>query len=328
MKTHRKILLVLFFIILLLTSAGNIISAQDSFFIQYQQEKLMLVDEEGDQILLQLFKDTCETGVRKVIKQENIAPQESQLRMPRFLQENPIIMSDSEKIIDNTQLRPLYDKDELYAQIKNIIKNEKNGQKLSRGEKHIWRKALVPSKIVVALATASSSRFMYVGQEIPLIEWIKRHPDNSITVEDLFRESYILNKGNVYLTILTIENVLSDATFEENREYTVVNQKLVDLYEHSPNKFGDWYHFFGTMLAGYSGEQAEIIADMYTVYRRVSRGENAEKSTMDADTTGARIGMKLKNFVDEEIDGKLRTLVKRIVTSVESAPKIKFPVDN
>ncbi|MBO4708080.1 MAG: hypothetical protein J5594_05980 [Elusimicrobiaceae bacterium] len=304
-------------------SAEDIIFAQNDFFIQYQQEKLMLIDEEGDRILLQLFKDTCETGVKKVITRSNVSPQETQLRKPRFWQENPIVINNSDRVINNTQLKPLYDEDKLYAQIKSVIKDKKNGQKLSRGEKHIWKKSLVPSKIVVALATATSSRFMYVGQEIPLIEWIKRHPDNSITVEDLFRESYILNQGNVYLTIVTIENVLSDATFEENREYTIVNQKLVDLYEQSPNKFGDWYHFFGTMLAGYTGEQAEIIADMYTVYRRISRGKNAEKSTMDADTTGAKIGMKLKNFVDEEIDGKLRTLIKKIIVSLDHVSKVK-----
>ena len=44
---------------------------------------------------------------------------------------------------------------------------------------------------------------------------------------------------------------------------------------------------------------------------------------MDADTTGAKIGMKLKNFVDEEIDGKLRTLIKKIIVSLDHVSKVK-----
>jgi len=127
-------------------------------------------------------------------------------------------------------------------------------------------------------------------------------------------KSYILNHGNMYLALLTIENVLSDATFEENREYTAVNKKLADMYEFSPNKFGDWYHFFGTMLAGYVGERAETIAEMYTVYRRISRGEDAEKSTMDADVKGARIGNKLREHVNVLMEMKLAMEIKNTAT--------------
>ena len=190
------------------------------------------------------------------------------------------------------------------------------------GQEHSWaERSFVLSKIILALATATSARFMYVGQEVSLIEWIKENEYNSVTMEDLFRKSYQLNNGNVYLTLLTIENVLSDATFEKDREFTIVNQKLTDLYFHSPNKFGDWYHLFGTMLAGYVGEPAETIADLYGIYRRISRGGNAEKSTLAADHVGAKIGGELRTFVTQKNKGFVQRLVEKIISGLDKRSK-------
>lgn len=218
------------------------------------------------------------------------------------------------------------------ANFKKIIKNGSWG--ISFGKMHYWAPGyfssgkIIASKIIMSLATATSARFMYVGQEVPLINWILTRPNNSVTMEQLFGKSYALNKGNVYLTILTIENVLSDATFEAEREKTAVNQKLADLYAASPNKFGDWYHLFGTMLAGYAGEPAEMIADLYGVYRKISRGADAEKATMAADKAGAKMGVKLRRFVfdnDKEIQRKLREEIKtREVLSRKSLGNLKY----
>lgn len=293
--------------------------AQEVFPVTYQQERLMLVDEKGDAILVQLFWDTCQTGLKKCQTGENVPPQESQLRAPRFAQENPILARSAKPVTDNTRVVPLFDTQKTLENLEQIMREfAKKGLPVVAGEKHVWssKYPYLPSKIIVALGTAVSARFMYVGQEKALIGWIKTRPDNSIRIEDLFRQSYQLNNGNVYLTVLTIENVLSDATFEADRENTLVNRKLTELYAHSPNKFGDWYHFFGTMLAGYVEEPARVIAEMYGVYRKISRGDAAEKSTMDADKQGAVIGTGLRNFVDRETQGIIRYLLKRVRVSV------------
>ena len=283
--------------------------------VVYQQEKLMLTDSKGDEILWRLFLDTCETGVKKCLQQENVPPQESQYRQPRFAQENPLVSGVQERQTNNTYAAPLFKHATLLNNLQRIMQEETTkGNKLSLGQIHTWTPAhrFALSKIIVALATASSSRFLYVGQEIALINWIKTRADNSVTVEDLFRQSYRLNKGNVYLTILTIENILSDATFEKERENTLVNQKLTDLYARSPNKFGDWYHFFGTMLAGYTKEPAKAIAYLYAAYRKISRGENAEKATMAADKAGAQLGGELRAWAEKEHYGQLRYWLKQI----------------
>lgn len=299
--------------------------------ITYQQKALMRVDRRGDLILRRLFLNTCQTGFRKCRQLENIPPQPSQMRSPRFARENPILSRDSERTADNAKprkARPLFDVQVTLDALKRIIREEnRKGHRIFPGRKHVWGlgsldwsrgsvargfghlltrvmfSAFIPSKILVALGTASSARFMYVGKEVPLIEWIKRQPDGTLTIESLFRESFALNDGDVYLAILTIENVLSDAAFEPDRENTAVNRKLPDLYAASPNKFGDWYHLFGTMLAGYSGAPARLIAWLYSVYRRISRGKAAERSTMAADRAGARIGTGLRRFVGRRLVG-------------------------
>ena len=297
--------------VVLLSVFGGPVCAQSNRFVEYAQEKLMLVDREGDRLLLQLFWDTCETGLKKCLLRKNIAPQETQLRLPRFLQENPILSDTPVRTVDNSRVRPLFDAQATVFNLKKIIRNEQaRGLHASFGRIHTWSAGRTSglSKIIMALATASSSRFLYVGHEEELIEWIKTRPDNSVSIEALFHKSYILNGGNVYLTLLTIENVLSDATFEADRENTAVNRKLADLYAGSPNKFGDWYHMFGTMLAGYVGEPARLIAKLYGIYRRISRGEAAEKATMAADKVGADMGVELRGFVsvkDEEVKALL-----------------------
>lgn len=277
--------------------------AQGQNAVEYAQKKLMLQDEDGDVFLTQLFWDTCETGIKKCILFKNVPPQDSQLRAPRFMKENPILPITTPRMTDNSKAMPTFNVEQTFRNLRQIILSEERlGLEATPGKAHAW--AIEPntglSKLVVALATASSSRFLYVGQEENLIEWIINRPDLSVTIEDLFRQSYVLNKGNVYLTLLTIENVLSDATFEAERENTLVNQKLVDLYKASPNKFGDWYHFFGTMVAGYAGEPAHLIVKLYSIYRKISRGDKAEKATLAADKAGADIGTQLREFMEQD----------------------------
>lgn len=297
---HAHYTKVFIFVLSAFMLTGAAMSAFAQGAVVYEQKKLMLHDEEGDVYLSQLFWDTCETGIKKCILFKNVPPQESQLRLPRFIKENPILSGLKQRKADNSRAVATFNTEKTFHNLRQIILDEEaKGMEMTPGQIHDWtiKPTASISKIVVALATASSSRFLYVGQEEKLIEWITARPDNSVTIEALFLHSYKLNKGNLYLTILTIENVLSDATFEADRENTLVNQKLVDLYKASPNKFGDWYHFFGTMLAGYTGEPAHLIVKLYSIYRKISRGEQAEKATLAADKAGADIGAQLRKFM-------------------------------
>ncbi len=326
MSNYMKMMKIIYLLVisLLLWGGNSAVFAQ----VTYQQKKLMLVDIQGDKVLSQLFMDTAKKGVQKCIERRNVPPEQCQYRAPRFAAYNPILPNVKLGKVDNSHVHFTYDEELTIKKLQQIINSQENkGYKVSFGSIHHWasvRPSIVgTSKIVVALATASSSRFLYVGKEIALINWIKTQPDKSITIEKLFKQSYLLNRGDVYLTILTIENVLSDATFEKDREKTLVNQKLVDLYTNSPNKFGDWYHLFGTMLAGYTGEPATVIAGLYGVYRRISRGKDAEKSTMHADQVGACIGVQLRSTVIHKIqnrENKDKNIFVRALRQILTSP--------
>ena len=75
------------------------------------------------------------------------------------------------------------------------------------------------------------------------------------------------------------------------------------------------------MLAGYVEEPAQIIAQLYGIYRKISRGEDAEKATMAADKEGAKIGTGLRFFVEKEVNGIWSTLAKQIRVSIKQQTK-------
>ena len=109
-------------------------------------------------------------------------------------------------------------------------------------------------KILVALAGGLTWIYMTTGQERPLIEWMLVKPKGSLMLHDIFRKSYQLNKGDVYLTLLTIENVLAKNFLIPNREKLPVTQRLrsyVSGWNYNCDLFGSWYHLFGMMLYGY-----------------------------------------------------------------------------
>ena len=299
----------------------SLLGKQD--FEQTDYEVIIINDGSTDDVLSIIQRYTIQYSNIRIYNQKNQGQSAARNYGLKVAQGEYIWFVDPDDWIEDNVLKTLYQEvseqqlDCLCLEnLKNIMKNGE--YRISLGTMHRWAlkdflsAKVVASKILMCLATATSARFMYVGQEVPLIDWILSRQDNSVTIEQLFEESYNLNKGNVYLTVLTIENVLSDSTFEADREKTAVNRKLSDLYAGSPNKFGDWYHLFGTMLAGYANEHAEAIADLYGVYRKISRGSNAEKATISADKIGAKMGRQLRQFVFDNDKELQRELVEQI----------------
>lgn len=112
---------------------------------------------------------------------------------------------------------------------------------------------LMRSKLFLLLACGWTSRYAVTGQEKALEQWILSRPDRSLLYHDLFRESYILNKGDMYLSILTCENVLAGDPYVENRAAQPVQMKLRYIRNDSRqlgDNYGAWYHFYGLMLYG------------------------------------------------------------------------------
>jgi hypothetical protein len=156
------------------------------------------------------------------------------------------------------------------------------------------------NKIFLCLAKGVTSKFLFTEKEKDLLTWILQQPINSIRIDSLFRKSYQLNQGNLYLTLLTIENILSYnwKSSHEDRESRQVTLRLkrITHYIGNGDKFGHWYHFFGIMLYGiYKGRlNAQFVAEVESLGSFIlSRLKNEKQENM-INRFGAIIGARLK----------------------------------
>ncbi|MCM2323650.1 MAG: hypothetical protein NDJ90_10360, partial [Oligoflexia bacterium] len=151
----------------------------------------------------------------------------------------------------------------MFAQI--ILEETANGIQPSYGTPHEWSEEflakyretsmmLASSKVLMALAVGDTNRFMRTDREAQLYKWMIAHPDRTLTLPEVFRQSYRLNMGDMYLTLLTIENVLAHQWRNGQREKLPLTHRLRAItsgHEDSRDRFGTWYHLIGIMLYGY-----------------------------------------------------------------------------
>jgi hypothetical protein len=161
----------------------------------------------------------------------------------------------------------------MFAQV--ISEEKQNGIEPSYGTPHKWSKEflakhgksspmLATSKLLMALAVGETNRYMKTDKEAELYKWMTSQKDDSLEVSDVFRESYKMNKGDIYKTLLTIENVMAHQWHNPKREKLPFIKKLKPItsgLQYEQDKFGTWYHLFGIMLYGYveGGNRAHVI---------------------------------------------------------------------
>lgn len=208
--------------------------------------------------------------------------------------------------------------------IAEIIKEEqKNGIAPSYGQPHQWSKEfldkyggsspmLASSKLLMALAVGFTNRFMKTDQEADLYKWMISQPDSSLTIPEVFRQSYRLNSGDVYKTLLTIENVLAHQWLNPHRDDLPLTHRLKPLtsgHEYADDRFGTWYHFFGIMLYGYveGGLKASVVGRIEALGSVVlSPGvDKTQKAHMNK--MGGLIGDDLAKLVKNKSYEKIET---------------------
>jgi hypothetical protein len=159
------------------------------------------------------------------------------------------------------------------------------------------------SRLLVTLTFGMSSRMLRTGQEEGLVAWLGSQPDDSVTIEGLFRTSYRLADGDVYLALLTAENVLSRYWMDPDRDRLLYLRKLrpiIDTYENRGDHFGAWYHLFGTMLFGYArGSSAVWVASAAeTLGSKISNPPGVvEVQEGHINRAGGRLGLHLRDLV-------------------------------
>lgn len=234
----------------------------------YQQDRVMLIDEQGDALLIRKL-DTI------VVK----------LSDAFFHQSLPQAVSDRERCAGDIDFRigktnPL-DNELLLSQFADVMRQHYPYIGPHLGDEHVWsaeaRKYMrygywhrlwrkiegrqqdfpcplfMRSKLLLCLACGWTSRYCITGKEAALTRRILSYPDRSLQLHQLFAESYVLNQGNLYMTFLTCENVLADHPHRADRENDPLQRKLAYIRNDSKelgDNYGAWYHFFGIALYG------------------------------------------------------------------------------
>lgn len=177
------------------------------------------------------------------------------------------------------------------------------GRHIFRKQKEFPSPLFLRSKLFLLLACGWTSRYAITGQEGALTERIMRYPDGRLQLHHMFMESYVLNRGNVYLTMLTAENVLAGDPYRVDRENDPIQKKLAYL-RHDTVQMGDnygaWYHFFGigmyaivrTGLISRSVAEIESLGSLFL--------EGADKQEDYINRYGAIFGKKFRKMLKNE----------------------------
>lgn len=261
------------------------------------------------------------TAINPVIQDQPVAmPTEAEIKaldIPEDEKERLLVQLRNSKLQLDGRVNPFRKKEMLnmYKQI--IVEERAGGIEPKFGLPHEWspefirycreKGEVIPlnfTKLLTALASGVTARHFRTGTEEALIGYILTRPDDSVTMDQLFRRSYRLSGGDVYLAILTIENILGDNWRHPERDKLAVTRKLATInnfYNGKGDKYGAWYHFHGIMLYGYvrGGLRAALVAATESAGSHVLSGGVNEQQEDYVNSTGGRIGARLAKAVNE-----------------------------
>ncbi len=174
------------------------------------------------------------------------------------------------------------------------------GRHVFRKQKEFPSPLFFRSKLFLLLACGWTSRYAVTGQEEALKNRIMLYPDGKMQLHQMFMESYVLNKGNIYLTFLTAENVLAGDPYRVDRENDPIQKKLAYL-RHDTVQMGDnygaWYHFFGISLYGVtrSGVTSRAVAEIESLGSLFLEGKDKQEDYINR--FGAIFGKSFKKML-------------------------------
>ncbi len=138
------------------------------------------------------------------------------------------------------------------------------------------------TKLFMALGNGLTSRFLVTGTERELVEELEAREFESVDLAEAFRLSYRLNQGDLYLTILALENVFAYHWNTPARDRSSVLQRLRPFthFFNRGDKFGHWYHFWGMVLYGHqrSSTRAALVGGIEELLSRLAGGEDDQEN--------------------------------------------------
>lgn len=239
------------------------------------------------------------------------------MNIGREEKERLLVQLANSRLMIEGRVNPLRVKNMLKMFTQIIYEERLNGIEPKYGEPHEWSPEFrryarehgeivsqTFSKVLTALSSGVTARYFHTGKEKALINYVLSRPYESVTLHELFRKSYRLNGGDVYLAILTPLNVFSDAWRHPERENLAITRRLsliTNFYNGRGDKFGSWYHLYGIMLYGYvkGGFRATIVGNIESMGSHIL-GEGPEYQEDHINSTGGKIGAKLAKIVKEK----------------------------
>ena len=327
MTSKSRITFALFFAALVLTGCGasRVTVREEGFRTwlersfeseMYQQDSVMLVDEMGDAMLIRKL----DTAIIKIAS-------------ALFNQDLPQAVADRARQTEGFRMGKSYplDNELLLSRFAEVIRRNYPDITPQLGEEHVWSPAarrylqygywhrlwrrvtgrqqdfpcpvFKQSKLFLCLACGWTARYCITGTEDALTERIMSYPDRNLRIEELFAESYVLNRGNVYMTLLACENVLAGHPHRPDRDSDPLQRKLSYIRDDSEelgDNYGAWYHFFGIAL--YSMLRTRTVAIL--VANTESMGsffmEGPDRQETLINHYGALFGRELRKMIVRE----------------------------
>lgn len=327
-----KSLLIAFSITFALSSQAQDINAEENKYLGYvyQQPGYQLDDPQGDVLLLwtahqipkfvlsnlkgkqaELLKLREEKANELLEKYPHFKPKEETKNI--IVEDYVTVRVEDEPIELEGHEAPFRVKNVALMMKQVIVEELANGIEPKRGTVHKWSPQIIKelrkkfivfsrmSKLLIALSRGGSSSYLVTGTEDQLKDYLLNRPQNSVTLEEMFRASYRINQGDVYLTLLTVENILSREWLRPGRSKRALTTKLKDItnFNYKTDKFGSWYHLFGIMLFGYAegGLKAVAVGNIETVGSQIMGRFADERQETYINSRGGRIGANLRRWL-------------------------------
>ena len=277
----------------------------------YQQDSLMLVDPVGDACIIRKL-DTIPTkifmGLAGGLPQSEKSDRQEDFKIGKTLP---------------------FDNDRLLNKCREIMFRHYPDIVPTRGEEHKWspeaRQYIVygfwhrlsrklsgkqqdypcplffHSKLLVCLACGWTARYCVTGREAALKEFILRCPDRSVQLHQVFEESYLLNRGDIYLTFLTCENVLAGMPHRPDRGNDPMQKKLAYIRNDSTeagDNYGAWYHYFGAALYGLLRQDyvSRLVTDVESLGSFFMEGADRQETLINR--SGALFGYEFQRMLE------------------------------
>ncbi len=280
---------------------------------RYVQPGYMLVDPKGDaylirkidQIPLKLMQALIKRDYRKAdIEKEEEARKEFTIGKRPPINVDRLLNKIREVIQKYPKMPPTIGEEHKWSpEAKRYLIYgfwHRMGQFITRQQKGPPAPLFFRSKLFLLLACGYTYRYAITGKEAALEARIMTYPDRGAQLHHVFEESYLLNRGDLYLTLLTAENVLAKNPYAEDRAHSALQKKLAYLRNDSKemgDNYGAWYHFYGIALYGLIRAQfvSRAVAEIESLGSLFLEGRDPQEDWINR--LGAKFGFKLKKLI-------------------------------